>query len=88
MSANFSFSAGIAIALLISALSFVMMALGTPTGATMPVHVVASYPATPASATVGSSGSADERAAPLTASPRTRPDFAYGAMEFRLSIIN
>src|SRR5436190_4651670 len=34
---------------------------------------------------VGRSGKAGERRAPLTANARTRPDCAYGAIEFRLS---
>src|SRR4051812_2536268 len=40
--ANFSRSDGEAITLLISILSRPMISLGTPAGATMPVHVVAS----------------------------------------------
>ncbi len=52
-----------------------------------PLQVGASYPGTPASATVGKSGKPGERRAPLTASARTVPAFACGAIELRLSNI-
>src|SRR4029453_15057341 len=50
-----------------------MMSLGVPAGATMPVRVSLSRSGMPASALVGTSGSAGERLALSTASPRNLP---------------
>ena len=52
------------------------MACGVPAGATMPVSVSASWSGTPASAMVGTSGSAATRSFAITASARTLPSFA------------
>ena len=50
-----------------------MISFGVPAGATMPVSVSLSSPGTPASAMVGTSGSAGERWALITASARSLP---------------
>jgi hypothetical protein len=76
IAANLSRSVADASALLISALSRATTVFGTPAGATMPFQVLASYPGTPASAIVGTSGRASERFVLLTPSARTRPAFA------------
>src|SRR6185437_5867068 len=65
---NFSLKVSDTSALLIAALSLSTIGRGTPAGAITPVQVGARYPGTPASAIVGSSGKAGERAAPLTPS--------------------
>src|SRR5512141_3035177 len=64
--ANFSLNASDVSTLLIAALSLSTIGRGRPAGAITPVQVGARYPGTPASAIVGSSGKAGERAAPLT----------------------
>ena len=46
---------------------------GVPFGAMSPIHTYASYPATPDSATVGTSGSCGDRVDPVTASGRSLP---------------
>src|SRR5688572_27321756 len=53
---------------------------GVAAGASTPYHVVNEYPGTPASATVGTSGTTDERFALVTASARTLPDLMCGTM--------
>src|SRR3974390_3832185 len=62
--ANFSLNDSDTSALLIAALSLSTIGRGTPAGAITPVHVGARYPGTPASAIVGGSGNAGERAGP------------------------
>src|SRR5262249_44939109 len=76
-----------AIALLMAALSLSMIGRGTPAGAMTPLQVGAAEPGAPASATAGKPGKPGERRAPLTASARTAPDRACGAIEFKLSNI-
>src|SRR3974390_2062331 len=62
--ANFCLNESETSALLIAALSLSTIGCGTPAGAITPVHVGARYPGTPASAIVGGSGNAGERAGP------------------------
>src|SRR5438445_2739761 len=59
--------------LLMSSESRCTMAAGVWAGARMPNHIVDSYPGSPASCTVGSSGAAALRRALVTASTRTLP---------------
>ena len=49
------------------------MSAGTPAGTTSAVHSAASQPGTPASATVGTSGSASLRFSLMVAKPRSLP---------------
>src|SRR6476646_5033083 len=83
--ANVSLNDSDVSALLIAALSLSTIGRGTPAGAITPVQVGARYPGTPASAIVGNSGKAGERAAPLTPSARTLSSRAKGAIDCRLS---
>src|SRR4029077_19798309 len=83
--ANFSLNASDASALLIAALSLSTIGRRMPAGAITPVQVGARYPGTPASAIVGSSGTAGERASPLSPSARTLPSRAEGAIDWRAS---
>jgi len=53
-------------------------AAGVSAGATVPNQPLISYPGSPDSAIVGSSGASGERRAPATASARSFPDFASG----------
>src|SRR3979490_2429805 len=59
------------IAALTAALSLSMIGFGVPAGAINPSQMVASYPTTPASETVGTLGSTPERVLPVVASART-----------------
>ena len=59
--------------LTISACSFSTIAGGVPAGITKPVSVSASWPGTPASAMVGTSGMVGERLVAVTARPRSLP---------------
>src|SRR3989442_1454967 len=83
--ANFSLSAGDISALFISALSLATMSFGIPRGPITPAQVITSKPVTPASATVGNSGTAGERLGPVTASPRTLPALTWGTIAGMLS---
>ena len=55
-----------------------MMFDGVPAGATRPHHEPTSYPGSPASATVGTSGKMRDRRALATASARNAPAFTCG----------
>ena len=57
-----------------------MMSFGVPAGASTPCMVSDSWPSTPASAMVGTSGSAGERLVEVTASPRRLPPVTCGAV--------
>ena len=57
---------------------------GVPAGANRPFHSYISKPGRPASAPVGTSGSAAERWRPLTASGRSLPCFTYCSVEATL----
>src|SRR5438128_378921 len=71
-------TSGWRIALLISAFSLVTIAAGVPAGARIPYHEPASYPGSPDSASVGTSGSNAERFFPVTASARSLPALMCG----------
>ena len=73
-----AFTSAEASALLISSFSRAAMAGSMPAGPVMPYHWSASNPATPDSATVGSSGNASDRRALETASARRRPCLTSG----------
>ena len=64
-----------------------MIGFGVPAGAINPSQMVASYPGTPASVTVGTSGSTSERVLPVVASARTWPALTLGAIVVTASII-
>src|SRR5712692_5737045 len=64
-----------------SALSRSTSGAGVAAGTTTPCQVIASKPGTPASETVGSSGTVPERCAVVTASARSRPALIYGITE-------
>jgi hypothetical protein len=85
---SFSFASGVASHFAISALSFATMAAGVPAGARTPNHDYASYPGSPASAIVGTSGSAGARARDVTASARSLPALICGSDGGRLSNIS
>src|SRR5215472_1825930 len=68
-----SFTSGSDSAATVSRLMRTMMSLGVPAGANRPLMVSASWSGTPASAMVGTSGSAAERFAAVTASARRLP---------------
>ena len=54
------------------------MAFGVPAGANIPNQAICSAAGSPASATVGTSGSAGMRFGVVTAITRTRPSFTIG----------
>src|SRR4029079_7266367 len=64
------------------------MGLGVPAGARTPNHDDASNPGSPDSASVGTSGSAAERSALVTASARNLPALMNESDDGRLSNIN
>src|SRR5438876_8996409 len=61
-----------------SVLSSVMISAGVPAGAKMPAHESMSNPVTPASSSVGNSGTSVERLILVTASARSEPAFTCG----------
>src|ERR1700754_4676619 len=70
-----------------AAFNLSMIDFGVPAGAINPSQIVASYPATPASIAVGTSGKTLERVLPVVASARTWPSVTLGAMAVTASII-
>src|ERR1700722_12575922 len=72
---------------LTAALSLSTIGFGVPAGAINPSQMVASYPGTPASWAVGTSGSTPERVLPVVASARTWPAPTLGAIVVTASII-
>src|SRR4029077_6771093 len=75
--ANFSTRAGSARMLPTSPLIFCTISGGVLAGAKMPHHPLAGEPGTPDSATVGTSGVAGDRLAPVDARTRTWPEREY-----------
>src|SRR3954468_19739761 len=71
--ASFAWTSGEESALPISLLIWFTRSCGVPAGAKNPIHVRSSKPEKPCSFTVGTSGSAGERRALVTANARTRP---------------
>src|SRR5262245_38567055 len=64
------------------------MARGVPPGANNPYQVIAEYPGTADSVTVGMSGASTARLVPVTASTRMRSDETSGSSEVMLEIMN
>ena len=64
----------------ISAFRRLTMAAGVPLGAITPSQMVASYPGTPASDSVGRSGMMAERVRPVVATALTLPAFTCSTM--------
>src|SRR6266403_663556 len=73
MASRRSFTSGNATLRTISRCSRSIISFGVPAGTSTPSKVSASWPGNPASAIVGTSGSAEERSALKTASPRRLP---------------
>jgi hypothetical protein len=65
-----------------------VMVCGVPAGAATMIHDEASYPGTPPSLMVGSSGRSCDRTAVLMPSARTRPSRMTGRNDIKLSITN
>src|SRR6185295_1717951 len=70
---------------LIAAASDCVIVSGVPAGAATMIHEEASYPGTPPSLIVGSSGRRGDRTAVLMPSARTRPSRMTGRKDIRLS---
>src|SRR5262245_31647226 len=75
------FISGVFIALIVSALSRLTIGRGVPVGARRPNHDMTSNPASPASAIVGTSGSAPERFGAATPSAFNLPLLMLGWTE-------
>ena len=83
-----SFIAGVASAFAVSCWTRLTMSIGVPAGASRPNHELASKPfRRPASATVGTPGSACEVCELVTANAFSLPDLMCGMAEGRLSNI-
>src|SRR6516165_1377429 len=85
MSASRLFILGSVRPSLISLLSLSTISTGVSLGAPTPFHVVASYPSTK-SPTVGTSGSASERIAVVTANARSLPALTYSIDDISANI--
>src|SRR5258708_38463390 len=83
-----SFTSGNATLRTISRSSRSMISFGVPAGTSTPSKVSASWPGNPASAIVGTSGSAEERSALKTASPRRLPSLVCGTAGARTAKTN
>lgn len=68
---------------LISPLSFVTIGAGVPAGARIPHQLIDSYPGTPASAIVGTSGRIALRFAPPVPRALSFPDVMWGSAAVR-----
>src|SRR6266568_4537484 len=71
-------TSGLSMILRSSVLSSVMISAGVPAGAKMPAQESLSNPVTPASSSVGNSGTSVERLILVTASARSEPAFTCG----------
>src|SRR5450759_911123 len=85
---SFSFTPSSSSAVSTSLLNLATMSFGVLTGATSPHHTEASYPGTPASVKVGTSGNMAMRLGFATASARKRPDLMLATTSIGLMIMN
>lgn len=88
MDCSFCSTGALCITWLTAPLSRSSTACGVPAGANTPNQVVASKPASPVSAMVGTSGNCGLRMAPVTPSALRSPRWICGMADGRLSNIN